>query len=288
MNQNNNAKGPTKKQKRTSFLLKICCLLSVYCLSFLLLLLKIDLQEETKLSSNKKLYYIQPKKQPILTAYLETINQDEWEIKPLPPRKNAHSTKLRQIQYPGLTSCQNLPSQLPVDDYPEEDPFLPWIHDVFPSNDGKYITFIAQNKRRCHVGKEYETWKEHMQPQLSLFQHIPIQRINLNNQTRYKLTTHEEADEDAVETRFICKFKPSNQETLSIYHAGINYDHVTKHKRGGHTELFNRNGRDYNNLWNSQLVFHCPVHKDLVGVVRSGESVVRDYATLFVDLVPIR
>jgi hypothetical protein len=42
-----------------------------------------------------------------------------------------------------------LPEQWPVDEYPDADPFLPWIHDVFPTDDGKLIQFVAQNKRRC-------------------------------------------------------------------------------------------------------------------------------------------
>ena len=137
MKQNTNVKGQATSKNKPSFLRKLFCLLTVYCLSFLLILLKIDLQEETK-PLNKQTYLnskpinSQPsnkyKERPILTAYLEEINQKEWNIKPLPPRANP----LKQIHYPNLNSCHNLPSQLPVDNYPEEDPFLPWTHDIFP------------------------------------------------------------------------------------------------------------------------------------------------------------
>lgn len=227
---------------------------------------------------------------PILTAYLETINQDEWKIKPLPIRsKNAQSTKLKKITYPNLQSCKNLPSQWPVDNYPDDDPFLPWIHDVFPSNDGKVITFIAQNKRRCHTGKDYDDVKKHMSPQVSLFQHVPIKRIfKEDDEIRYKLTSHEHADFDGVHTRFICKFKNANIniETLSTFH--VDYDYATFRKRGGHTTTFNENAKDFNNLWTSQLIFHCPAPKELQDIIKNGDSVINDYATIFLDLIPIR
>ena len=86
-----------------------------------------------------------------------------------------------------------------MDNYPGDgddgDPFfpLPWMHDAFPSDDGKLITFIAQNRRRCHTGKDYEELKKHVSPQVSLFQHIPIKRIKAsdNEEIRHKLTSHE-------------------------------------------------------------------------------------------------
>ena len=62
---------------------------------------------------------------PTLTAYIEAIDQEEWEVKPLPIRKNAKASKLKKVTYPQLNSCKNLPSQWPVDNYPDEDPFLP-------------------------------------------------------------------------------------------------------------------------------------------------------------------
>ena len=62
---------------------------------------------------------------PTLTAYIESVDQEEWKVKPLPIRKNAKASKLKKVTYPQLFSCANLPSQWPVDNYPEEDPFLP-------------------------------------------------------------------------------------------------------------------------------------------------------------------
>ena len=69
-----------------------------------------------------------------------------------------------------------------------------------------------------------------MQPNVALFQHVPVKRVNkTEDSTRYRLSTHEEADKDAVEARFICRFKPSMEETLSVHN--FNYDWVTLRKR---------------------------------------------------------
>ena len=223
---------------------------------------------------------------PVLTAYLETIDKGEWNVKPLPIRKNAKASLLKKQTYPQLKSCKNLASQWPVDNYPYEDPFLPWIHDVFPSSDGTVIHFVAQNKRRCRTGDNPKSAliKHEMQPQVSLFQHVPVQRLTKNNTTRYRLSSHEDADLDGMHTRFICRFKPSLQETLSTFRFDYNYAAYRK----GYARPFTEEGFDNHIIWTSQLLFDCPVPKNLQEVVRNGHSVINDFATLFLDLIPIR
>jgi Glycosyltransferase family 92 len=168
-----------------------------------------------------------------------------------------------------------------------------WIHDVFPTDNGKYVQFVAQNKRRCQTGTtpdQVETL-EKMQPQIALFQHVPTQRIpqggsssSTTNTVRYQLTTHEKADPDGVETRFICQFS-NGEETLSQFN--FNYDYVAKRKHSSRT--FTKEGhKDNKSIHTSQLIFKCPVPASLVDTVREGTSVVNDQATLFVTLVPIR
>merc|ERR1719232_869408 len=115
-------------------------------------------------SSSKKLLldnFISKDYKPILSAYLERTDLLDWKIKPLPIRQTANASELRKIVYPALNSCSKLPFQWPVDFYPEKDPFLPWIHDVFPSYDGTRIHFIAQNKRRCHTGTTFKSLKKY-------------------------------------------------------------------------------------------------------------------------------
>ncbi|KAG7358477.1 glycosyltransferase family 92 protein [Nitzschia inconspicua] len=222
----------------------------------------------------------------VLRAYLEPVYLSDWDIKPLPVR-NTTKEQLQVIEYPRVVSCQKLPELWPIDDYPDGDPFLPWIHDVFPTDNGKYIQFVAQNKRRCQTGTtpDQEELLEKMQPQIALFQHVPIQILrNENNQKRYKLASHENADPSGIETRFICQFS-NGEETLSRFN--FNYDYVARRKHSSHT--FTKEGhKDNKSIHTSQLIFQCPVPESLVEAVRQGTSVVEDQATLFVTLVPIR
>jgi hypothetical protein len=231
--------------------------------------------------------------QRVLKAYLEPIHLKDWETKPLPVRTTATLDQLTVLEYPRVNSCSRLPELWPVDDYPDADPFLPWIHDVFPTDNGKFIQFVAQNKRRCRTGTTPEDTAilENMQPQIALFQHVPVKRIttqddtSTSKQTRYQLTSHQEADADGIETRFVCQFHPSGQETLSV--SNVQYDYAAKRK--GQQKTFTKTGHhDNKSIHTSQLVFKCPVPADLVDVVREGTSVINDQATMFVTLVPIR
>jgi hypothetical protein len=148
---------------------------------------------------------------------------------------------------------------------------------------------VAQNKRRCQTGTTPDQVEilEKMQPQISLFQHVPIKRIKDpfdKNTTRYKLTSHEDANPDGIETRFICRFS-NGRETLSVFN--LHYDYTAKRKYSKH--VFTKDGhKDNKQIHTSQLVFMCPVPDDLVETVRDGTSVINDQATLFVTLVPIR
>lgn len=114
----------------------------------------------------------------------------------------------------------------------DADPYLPWIHDAFPSNDGSHIKFIISNKRRCNSDpKVFQADLKNLEPQVALMQPIPVKRLVLGdhneseevtksmsklwspdasdayNQPRYRLATSlEDADEDVQHTRFICRF----------------------------------------------------------------------------------
>ena len=224
----------------------------------------------------------------VLTAYLEPIDQTAWDTKPLPVRTST-ANNLQSIQYPKVTSCSKLPEQWPVDEYPDADPFLPWIHDVFPTADGKFIQFVAQNKRRCHTGStdpEKKILKD-MQPQAALFQHVAVKRLTKtgeNTTPRYRLASHQDADPDGMVTRFICRFQPSGEETLSVYNA--NYEWASYRKK--HKHMFTEPGVDNKFIHTTQLIFKCPVPESLQATIRSGASVVDDQASLFVDVIPIR
>jgi hypothetical protein len=220
-----------------------------------------------------------------LKAFLEPINQSTWDIKPLPVRTTT-AKDLKQITFPPI-SCSTFQKDFPVDEYPDADPFLPWIHDVFPTDDGKFIQFVAQNKRRCHTGTtESETaLLKHFQPQASLFQHVAVKKFSQNGEVRYRLASHQEADPDGMVTRFICRFKPNMQTTLSVFN--VDYEYASFRK--GQKKMFTVEGHDIKDIHTSQLVFQCPVPPELQETIRSGKSVVNDdVATLFVDVIPIR
>jgi hypothetical protein len=223
----------------------------------------------------------------ILTAYLEPIDRSDWTTFPLPVRE-VSAEDLTETRYPRLNSCSRLPEQWPVDDYPDADPFLPWIHDVFPTDDGKFIQFIAQNKRRCRTGTtdEEEEIRDHMAPQAALFQHIPLKKLETSTDAtpRYRLSSHEDADPDSVATRFICQFKPSGDVTFSVFNNDYEWVSLRKSQR----YMFHENGRDNKQIHTSQLLFKCPVPDNLVETIRAGTSVVDDWASIFIDLIPVR
>ncbi|KAL7517720.1 hypothetical protein ACHAWX_002618 [Stephanocyclus meneghinianus] len=125
----------------------------------------------------------------------------------------------------------------------DADPYLPWIHDVFPSSDGKYVEFIISNKRRCNTDPNvFQPDLINLEPQVALMQPVPVKRIGddmsslpnreearkmwspisnsitIENFTfvnpdrafkspRYALAISiDDADDDGKLTRFICRF----------------------------------------------------------------------------------
>lgn len=195
------------------------------------------------------------------------------------------------------------------------DPFLPWIHDMFPDSTGSVIHFIAQNKRRCNSGKAHWDDIHALEPQVTIMQPVSVKRINektaqqlapslwsdsKSSDQRYRLAPHEEADADAMFTRFICRFKAMDYskstpelitvgETLSTYH--YNYEFVNYRKDVGDLSMLTPKGKDNAMFWQSQQRFNCPVpdNGDLRSMIASGEGVLSDGTpSVYVDFVPIR
>lgn len=273
-------------------------------------------------------------------------------ITPLPLRTQSPSN-LTEIIYPKIQSCSDIPAKLPIirgletdskgelifqnvknekvllDPMKEvhvcpvdADPFLPWIHDVFPFLDGTKIHFVAQNKRRCNTGKKFKIEMDRLEPQFSLLQPVSVTEftsledmpLNMWNQTsemegevesvkekRWRLSTLEEANPDGKYTRFICRFKSvvsSNNnegvtktinlgETLSVY--PVNYEFV--HMRKGYKAMISKGEPDKGSFWLSSYQFDCPVPSEvnkLQDTIKHGTSIINNKATLYVDLIPIR
>lgn len=271
---------------------------------------------------------------------------------PLPLRTHTPDD-LVKFEYPKLQTCRDMPGKFPVDrgiqynekgeivvwnvgdtptapDFPvqeapfcpvELDPFLPWIHDVFPTQDGSRIEFVAQNKRRCRTGKKFTNDVNRLVPQVALMQPVSVQRIDEqqakslapelwlpNNPTghkseqppRYRLAPYEESSPDGMFTRFICRFHGTQfptvgppqsvvlAETLSEF--PFNYEYVSYRKgRKADDGLLTPKGKDTMLFWTSSIRFHCPVPKTIRNAVATGTTVLSDGTpTLYVDLVPIR
>jgi hypothetical protein len=229
---------------------------------------------------------LHPTPDHILTAYLEPIDQSEWDMQPLPNRSTATQSQLTMKQYPRLRTCSQLIQQFPVDDTPcQMDSFLPWIHDVFPTHDGQFIQFIAQNRRRCKNGSFEKDILQQQQPQAALFQHISIKQIQIeesdkdgdnNNkrEPRFRLATHEEADPDSIATRFICRFQPDHSVTTSVFN--FDYDWTSYRKR--YKNAFDKDDAGIKAIHTSQLIFKCPVPVHLQELIRTGTTVQKDYA----------
>ncbi|GKY94748.1 hypothetical protein MPSEU_000440200 [Mayamaea pseudoterrestris] len=271
-------------------------------------------------------------------------------IMPLPLRKQTPH-QLQKVVYKKVQSCHDMPGRFPVDrgleidpngnpvvwnvadeatpenfaqqELPhcpvESDPWLSWIHDVFPSQDGSRIEFVAQNKRRCRTGTKYTKDVNRLTPQVALMQPISVERItekmartlapdlwqpSLSDEetqaaSRYRLASHNESSGDGMFTRFVCQFhattfddynKPQTiylGETLSQY--PFNYELVSYRKNVD--AMLTAKGKDTIFFWTSNIRFHCPVpdeHK-LRERVASGELILSDGTpTVYVNLVPIR
>ena len=243
--------------------------------------------EETRSIEQKASVHHTIPEHQILTAYIEDTDRSAWSTKPLPSRI-VKAEDLIETKFSELNSCSKLPEQWPVDNYPDADPFLPWIHDVFPTHDGKYIQFVAQNRRRCRTGttKDEELILNHTSPQVALFQHVSLKRLtsSTKNGPRYRLSSHEDADPESLDTRFICRFKPSGDITFSEFNNDYEWTAFQKRQQ----VMFHENGRDNYQIQTSQLIFRCPVPNHLIEVIRTGESVLDDWATIFLDLIPVR
>ena len=267
-------------------------------------------------------------------------------IMPLPLRTFTPDD-LKHYEYPKFQTCHDLPAKLPVDrgleldsqgnpvvwnvgnketppnyvwdEAPycpvDADPFLPWIHDVFPTTDGTVLEFIAHNRRRCKTGRKHRPDVLRLEPQVALMQHVSVERLtperaaalapelwndessNSARTPRYRLAPMNESSTDGRFTRFICRFhgtvlhegkKPQSiviEETLSIY--PYNYEFVSYRKNK--PTMITPKGKDNQYFWMSVLRFQCPVPSSLIEIVRSGRTILSDGTpTLHVDLIPIR
>jgi Glycosyltransferase family 92 len=154
--------------------------------------------------------------------------------------------------------CSRSVPPLPVDadEFPTSDPFLPWIHDYFVSHNGTQVSFVAQNRRRCQTGQGMESEMKRWEPQVALFQAVPIREVlGTGASTTYALSSPERAT--YPETRFMCSFEDhqgNSAVTFSTY--TFNYEYISWRKGKA---MFVRRGKDVENFEFSTLMFRCPI-----------------------------
>ena len=245
----------------------------------------------------------------VLTAYLEppeTLIETRNTQEPLV--RNTTISKLQSISFPNSSNCENLMESFPVDNFPLGDPFLPWIHDYFPSLDRKSLHFVAQNRRKCDTGEENSEKMKFWTPQVALFQGIPVVAESTtgrrqskgetgDNKTIYRLaTSFQEATHDS--TRFQCRFHHKNVTitTLSIFP----FDYEFMNWIRGKKTMLERNGdRDAATFWLNQLHFICPIPEEFQPILSSSSSSIPESSKIraiddtqqpafYVDLIPIR
>ena len=259
---------------------------------------------------------------PVLTVYSEPDSSyDAWYENPstkkqkLPlPQRNVHKKDLTRQRFPTLTYqhnqqqpndniCNKIPTLLPIDQFGTTilDPYLPWIHDLFLSDDKTTVNIIAQNRRRCHKGKAHKSDMDYWEGQVALFQPVAVTRVRNNKATvskeeidgsnhvqYYRLSSHEEADEDGLETRFICRFKTIDVQQQTVEYAGetlstynFNYEFINWRKS---RSTMVETGKDFQMFWLSPLAFNCPVPAHLQQDSNDDTGQPR----ILLDIIPIR
>jgi len=185
-----------------------------------------------------------------------------------------------------------------IDDYPEGDAYLPWIHDVIISpidnksisSSSSKIIILAQNRRRCHTGKYHEDTMKRLEPQIALFQPISLKKVNPNS--NYVLSNNDEAT--IRETRFQCRFKiyQIDNNLHKMIHQEIvfstypfNYEYITWRKiMDG---MFETTGKGMAQFWLSSLEFHCPIPIDIQNKLKDTTTLAKS-TQLYLDVATIR
>lgn len=236
---------------------------------------------ESNVDRNKVLmYYLEPPS--------SLINSN-----PLPIRRtNANS--LQKVEFPQTrVNCSNggFLLDFPTDEYPQSDPFLPWIHDYFVV--GASVRFVAQNRRRCETGEGKETEMKFWEPQMALFQPVPIETIDTTmingshsnfSSKKYRLSSLDEAT--VPETRFFCRFhddKGKTETTFSAYPFNYEYVNWRKHRE---QSMFSFKGPDVGLFEFSQLMFSCPIPEQFQLEMTTKKK--NNEPQVWLDLIPIR
>ena len=218
----------------------------------------------------------------VTSAYLEpprSISYTRSGLKQPWFSRNTSAEILQLVEF-GDISCDRSVPDLPIDNFPTLDPFLPWLHDYFVSEDLRFVRFIAQNRRRCDTGEGNKDVMKFWEPQVTLLQPIPV----VQEGDRYRLATSiDEATHPA--TRFQCRFSGAfTTETITtLSEFSFDYEYVTWRKLG-RPMIDGRGSKDTAMFWLSTLLFSCPIPKQWQSLVSQHQL----HPQIYLDLIPIR
>jgi hypothetical protein len=242
----------------------------------------------------------------VLTYYLETTTTGTKSV-PLPSRKTS-AKDLGQVSFSNVTCDKNgFLNNFPVNQYPLEDPFLPWIHDYFvqtsarTSEEAPVVQFVAQNRRRCETGKGKLQVMRYWEPQIALFQPVPVSASvesnssrcginNSNNSPMYRLSSSKLEDATAVETRFFCRFHDDISVETMVSQFNIPYEYVNWRKHNGQPMFAETGTSDLQKFEFSQLLFYCVIPERFRDALVVNEALRPKNANVMVwlDIIPIR
>lgn len=235
----------------------------------------------------------------VLTAYFEHPSTMDHSNKLPFPRRTTTAAKLKKLEFPNVRcNCSDftdLMRTFPIngDVFPgDDDPFLPWIHDYFVRKNTVFV--VAQNRRRCDTGEGKDVVMSYREPQITLFQPVPVKEEVLQRkkedkatETIYRLADSLE-NATAKETRFLCRFHDdNNNEATTFSQYPFNYEYVAWRKK--RKPMFLKSGKDVGSFEFSQLMFSCPIpDRFRAGLLKRGPSFPSVAAKLWLDLIPIR
>ena len=254
--------------------------------------------------SNQQLQDTRTSNEPkVVTAFFESPDTLQGDRHPL-PRRTSHRSRLRKKEFHSVNSCETLTQDFGnaiVNSFANssvDDPWLPWLHDFFLSNDKSHLVFVAQNKRNCDTGKDRLETMKFWEPQVALFQPVPVARTDHENGTSsFRLAgdadepiLHNSQDEVTIipETRFLCRFHSndggSNPESTSVAASrfSFNYEYVSWRKS---LPMIKEGDHSRSEFWISQLIFYCDIPPQFQSALQSFPS---SDPGLWVDVIPIR
>lgn len=245
---------------------------------------------------------IHVKNNPSVTAFLEPPSTLQGDVQPL-PRRNTHRALLNKLEFPTVGPCSTLQQDFHkvvvnhFGNFSRADPFLPWLHTFFPSQDNSRVLFLGQNRRNCDAGKDRQESMQLWAPQLALYQPVPLVRTNYKNGTSvFRIGGREGAPQSAKdddvdneviipETRFLCRFH-STMDAISpvTTHSKFmfNYEYVSWRKGKAMIKQLDNKQSEF---WLSQLIFYCDIPAPFQSALKTS---IDDTAQVLVDLVPIR